>query len=33
MQGLENLIRDLEANDGELLVCLANEKAFKVGSD
>ena len=33
VQGLENLIRDLEANDGELLVCLANEKAFKVGSD
>ena len=33
VQGLENLIRDLEANDGELLVRLANEKAFKVGSD
>ena len=33
MQGLENLIRDLEANDGELLVRLADESAFKVGSD
>ena len=33
VQGLENLIRDLEANDGELLVRLANDKAFKVGSD
>ena len=33
VQGLENLIRDLEANDGELLVRLADESAFKVGSD
>lgn len=33
VQGLENLIRDLEANDGELLVRLADQSAFKVGSD
>ena len=33
VQGLENLIRDLESNNGELLVRLADETAFKVGSD
>lgn len=33
VKGLENLIRDLESNDGELLVRLADETAFKVGSD
>jgi len=33
VQGLENLIRDLESNNGELLVRLADETAFRVGSD
>ena len=33
VQGLENLIRDLESNNGELLVRLADETAFKVGLD
>ena len=33
VKGIENLIRDLESNDGELLVRLADETAFKVGSD
>ncbi|MBO9477493.1 class I poly(R)-hydroxyalkanoic acid synthase [Shimia sp. R11_0] len=31
VDGLENLIADLEANDGELLVKLADESAFEVG--
>ncbi|PRY93979.1 PHA/PHB synthase family protein [Donghicola tyrosinivorans] len=31
--GLENLVRDLEANDGRLLVRLADESAFKVGEN
>lgn len=29
--GLENLIRDLEANNGELVVTLADENAFELG--
>jgi polyhydroxyalkanoate synthase len=29
--GLENLVRDLEAHDGELLVTLADKDAFQVG--
>ena len=29
--GLENLIRDLEANDGDLVVTLADKEAFEVG--
>ena len=33
VKGLENLIRDLESNNGELLVRLADETAFRVGSD
>ncbi|MDX2485192.1 MAG: class I poly(R)-hydroxyalkanoic acid synthase [Pseudodonghicola sp.] len=33
VQGLENLIDDLEANDGELVVRLADEKAFEVGGN
>lgn len=33
VQGLENLIRDIEANDGELLVTLADKDAFKVGEN
>ncbi len=33
VDGLENLVRDLEANDGRLLVTLADEKAFKVGGN
>ncbi|SEK33783.1 polyhydroxyalkanoate synthase [Roseivivax marinus] len=33
VQGMENLIRDLEANDGELVVRLADEEAFKIGEN
>jgi polyhydroxyalkanoate synthase len=33
VQGLENLVRDLEANKGDLLVTLADRSAFKVGVD
>jgi len=33
VQGLENLISDLEANDGELVVRLADEKAFEIGGN
>lgn len=31
--GLENLVQDLEANDGELVVRLSDEKAFEVGGN
>ncbi len=31
VQGLENLIADLEANNGELVVKLADDKAFELG--
>lgn len=31
--GLENLIRDLEANDGDLVVTLADKDAFQVGEN
>ncbi len=31
IDGLENLISDLEANDGELIVRLADEEAFEIG--
>ncbi len=31
IKGLENLIADLEANDGELIVRLADENAFELG--
>ena len=31
VQGLENLIADLEANNGELVVRLADESAFEIG--
>ena len=31
VDGLENLVRDLEANDGELIVTLADKDAFTVG--
>jgi polyhydroxyalkanoate synthase len=31
--GLENLVRDIEANDGDLLVTLADRDAFKVGGN
>ncbi|MCX7559184.1 class I poly(R)-hydroxyalkanoic acid synthase [Sulfitobacter sp. F26204] len=31
IKGLENLISDLEANDGELIVKLADESAFELG--
>ncbi|KAJ54156.1 poly(R)-hydroxyalkanoic acid synthase [Actibacterium mucosum KCTC 23349] len=31
--GLENLVRDVEANDGEVLVTLADKNAFKVGEN
>ena len=33
IDGLENLIADLEANDGELIVRLADEQAFEVGKN
>jgi len=31
IQGLENLVADLEANDGELVVRLADDTAFEIG--
>ncbi len=31
VQGLENLVRDIEANQGELLVTLADREAFELG--
>lgn len=31
--GLENLVRDIERNDGDLLVTLSDPEAFKVGKD
>ncbi|MEX0320446.1 MAG: PHA/PHB synthase family protein [Ruegeria sp.] len=33
IKGLENLVADLEANDGELVVRLADETAFEVGGN
>lgn len=33
VDGLENLVRDIEASDGEMLVSLADKKAFKVGEN
>ncbi len=33
VKGLENLVRDIEANDGEVLVTLADKQAFKVGEN
>jgi len=33
VRGLENLVNDLEANDGELLVTLADKGAFEVGKN
>ncbi len=33
IRGLENLVRDIEANDGDLLVSLADRQAFKVGDN
>ena len=33
VDGLENLVADLEANDGELVVRLADESAFEVGGN
>ncbi len=33
VDGLENLVRDIEANEGELLVSLADKNAFKVGEN
>jgi polyhydroxyalkanoate synthase len=33
VQGLENLVRDIEANSGNLSVTLANPDAFKVGEN
>ena len=33
MAGLENLVADLEANHGDLVVTLADKKAFKVGEN
>jgi polyhydroxyalkanoate synthase len=33
VQGLENLVHDIEANNGELLVTLADKEAFHVGKN
>ncbi len=33
VQGLENLVRDIESHDGDLLVTLADPQAFKVGGN
>ncbi|MCA2014083.1 class I poly(R)-hydroxyalkanoic acid synthase [Cereibacter sphaeroides] len=33
VKGLENLVRDIEANSGDLLVTLADRDAFKVGGN
>lgn len=33
VQGLENLVRDIEANKGDLIVTLADRDAFKVGDN
>jgi len=33
VDGLENMVRDLEAHDGELLVTLSDPNAFEVGKD
>ena len=33
VDGLENLVRDIEASEGELLVTLADKDAFKVGGN
>ncbi|MCG6882958.1 MAG: class I poly(R)-hydroxyalkanoic acid synthase [Silicimonas sp.] len=33
VDGLENLVRDIESSDGELLVTLADKDAFKVGEN
>ena len=33
VQGLENLVRDIEANNGELLVTLADRQAFVLGQN
>ncbi|MCX7287879.1 MAG: class I poly(R)-hydroxyalkanoic acid synthase [Rhodobacterales bacterium] len=33
VQGLENLVRDIEGNQGDLLVTLADRDAFKVGEN
>ncbi len=33
VQGLENLVADVEANDGELAVSLADRRAFRVGEN
>ncbi|SLN68022.1 Poly-beta-hydroxybutyrate polymerase [Roseivivax jejudonensis] len=33
VKGMENLIADLEANDGELVVRLADESAFEIGKN
>lgn len=33
VRGLENLVRDIEANDGDVLVTLADRDAFKVGEN
>ena len=33
VKGLENLVADLEANDGELIVKLADESAFQLGEN
>ena len=33
VRGLENLVRDIEANDGDVIVTLADKEAFRVGEN
>ena len=33
VKGLENLVRDIEANDGDLIVTLADKEAFRIGEN
>jgi len=33
VQGLENLVRDIEANQGDLVVTLADQNAFRIGQN
>ena len=33
VKGMENLVRDIEANEGELLVTLSDKEAFKIGGN
>ncbi|MFN4170365.1 MAG: class I poly(R)-hydroxyalkanoic acid synthase [Pseudorhodobacter sp.] len=33
VRGLENLVRDIESNDGDLIVTLADKEAFRIGEN